>query len=200
MLAYLKQLKQENQRSLLQRLYFSIVLLLLTQISCADFSINFAEVHLQDKVYLMDADLDYTLTEKAIEALNNGVTLTLVLSITIERDRQYWWNETIVTLTQRYQLKYHALGRQYVVKYLNTGIQETFPNLSIALRTIGKLKDFPLLDKQMIKPAETYRVYLQNYLDIESLPVPLRPLAYLSSQWQLSSQWYLCPLQPPKPE
>lgn len=199
MLASLKQLKQENQLSLLQRLSFSIVLLLLTQVSCADFSINFAEVHLQDKVYLMDADLDYTLTEKAIEALNNGVALTLVLSITIERDRQYWWDETIATLEQRYQLKYHALSRQHVVKYLNTGIQETFPSLPIALRTIGKLKDYPLLDKLMIKPTETYRVYLQNYLDIESLPVPLRPLAYLSSQWRLSSQWYLCLLQPPKP-
>ena len=49
-----------------------------------------------------------------------------------------------------------------------------------------------------MKDDETYWVYLQIRLDIESLPVSLRPVAYLSPQWRLNSDWYLCPLQIPR--
>jgi len=52
-----------------------------------------------------------------------------------------------------------------------------------------------LLDKRVIKPDDTYWIYLNIDLDIESLPVPLRPIAHLSSQWRLSSYWYKCVLQ-----
>ena len=35
-----------------------------------------------------------------------------------------------------------------------------------------------------------YSVRLQASLDIEALPLPLRPLAYVSPSWHLSSEWY----------
>jgi len=113
----------------------------------------------------------------------------------VERERRFLWNETITTLNQRYQLQYNHLHRQYLVKYLNTGIKENFLTLTTALTSLGKLVDFPLLDRHLLK-AGTYWVNSQIYLDIESLPVPLRPIAYLSSKWRLKSDWYLCPLPP----
>lgn len=174
-----------------------IGLLLLTQTSFANFSINYAKTHLEEGVYLLDAKLDYGLSETAIEALHNGISLTLVLTILIERERWYLWNEVVTTLKQRYQLKYYALSEQYLLKSLNTDIQDTFPSLDIALGTLGQLEGLPLLDKHLLKVKENYQVRLQAYLDIESLPLPLRPLAYLSSQWRLKSEWYLCPLFPP---
>jgi len=158
----------------------------------AEFAIHYAEVNLQENVYVLDANLDYPLTGAVIEALHNGIAVTLVVAISIERERWYLWNETIADLKQRYQLKYHALIQQYVVKYLNTGIEETFPTLTAALMSLGKLRGLPLLDHHLINPQSTYRVSLKNYLDIESLPVPLRPMAYFSSQWRLSSDWYIC--------
>ncbi len=158
----------------------------------AEFAIHYAEIQLQEEVYVLDADLDYPLTGAVIEALHNGIAVTLVVAISIERERWYLWNETVADLKQRYQLKYHALIQQYLVKYLNTGIEETFPTLTSAVMSLGKLRGLPLLDRHLIDPQSTYRVSLKNYLDIESLPVPLRPMAYFSSQWRLSSNWYIC--------
>jgi hypothetical protein len=172
-----------------------LCLLLLSNITFAQFSIEHAEIHLVDDVYMLDADLHYKLSEELIEALQNGVSLTLRLTIKVERERSYWWDESIATLKQGYELKYYALGKQYKLKHLNTGIQETFGSLDAALSRLNKLKDLPLLDKYLIENDEIYWVYLQIHLDIESLPVPLRPIAYMSSQWRLSSDWYLCPLQ-----
>jgi hypothetical protein len=171
-------------------------LCLLSQVTFADFSISYAKTRLVDNVYLLDAKLNYRLTEVVIEALQHGVSLTLVLPIVVERDRWYLWDESIATLKQSYELKYYALSKLYAIKYLNTSIQETFGSLNAALTRLGNLEGFPLLDKHLIKPTKVYWVYLRVYLDIESLPVPLRPIAHLSSQWHLSSKWFVCSVQP----
>jgi len=175
-----------------------VYLLFWIQVVAADFSIHFAETRLVDEVYLLDAKLRYTLSEATLEALHNGIALTLELTILIERERWYLWDKTVAKLKQGYQLKYQALSGQYRVKYLNTGIEENFASLEAALTKLGHLRDLPLIDKHLIEPEGSYWIYLQIHLDIESLPVPLRPLAYLSSQWRLSSDWYLCPLPPPQ--
>lgn len=185
-------------RVLLRKPLTGLCLLLLSNISFAQFSIQHAETRLIDEVYVLDAKLNYKFTEVIIEALQNGVSLTLRLTIMVERERGYWWDERIATLKQGYELKYYALSRQYELKDLNSDKQETFSHLNDVLSRLNKLKDFPLIDKHLIENDGTYRVYLQTHLDIESLPVPLRPIAYLSSQWRLSSEWYLCPLQPLK--
>ena len=39
-----------------------------------------------------------------------------------------------------------------------------------------------------------YQVKMRTFLDIESLPAPMRPLAYISSDWQLDSDWVSWPL------
>jgi len=170
-----------------------LCLLLFSKIAFADFLIQQAQTRLVDKVYVLNAEFDYNLTEVIIDALQNSVSLNLILNIKIERERAFFWNETIARLKQSYELKYYALSRQYVLKYSNR--QENFNNLNAVLSRLNKLKNFPLFDKDLIENDQTYWVYLQIYLDIESLPVPLRPIAYLSSQWRLSSDWYVCPLK-----
>jgi hypothetical protein len=174
-----------------------LFLLFLSNNTFAEFSIERAQTRLEDNVYLLNAKLNYGLTEVTLDALQNGVPLTLVLTIKLEQNRRFLWDKEIATLKQRYELRYHALRRQYVIKYLNTGIEEFFMSINETLDRLGNLSDFPLIDKHLIKYHDSnYWVYMQIYLDIESLPVPLRPIAYLSSQWRLSSSWSLCPLKP----
>lgn len=174
-----------------------LVFFLSYSIVWADFSIRYAQTRLVDNVYLLNANLDYSLTDDPHEALHNGVDLTLELTISVQRERWYFFDETIASLKQRYRLAYNSLTDHYSLTYLNTGIEERFPTLETVLNKLGTLNNFPLLDSHLIEPEETYWVYLQNRLDIEALPAPLRPVAYFSSQWRLVSDWYLCPLQPP---
>ena len=47
----------------------------------------------------------------------------------------------------------------------------------------------------VLEPDEQYRVRLRASLERESLPTPLRLLAYFSSSWRLSSDWTTWPLQ-----
>lgn len=196
MIDFIKFMRGIPQFVSLKSILIGLGLLGLSNLVYGDFSINYAQTRLVDNLYLLDAKLHYKLPEVPLEALQNGVALTFVLTIIVERERWYMWDEQIAILKQRYQLKYHAFSKQYVLTYLNTGIQVTFSTLEAILIQLGQLEDFPLLDKHLVSENEVYWVHLQTYLDIESLPVPLRPIAYLSSQWRLSSNWYLCPLQP----
>ncbi|WP_161575445.1 DUF4390 domain-containing protein [Beggiatoa leptomitoformis] len=174
----------------------SLLCLLFSPHVYAEFAIKHADTQLNNDVYQLNAQLSYALTPEVIEALNNGVVITLELAIDVQRVRSFWWDNTVASLRQRYQLRYYPLSQQYVVLYLNTGIQETFLTLTAALNALGNLKEFPLLDKTLVQSSNHYQVYLQLRLDIEALPAPLRPIAYFSSGWRLDSEWFICDLTP----
>ena len=59
-----------------------------------------------------------------------------------------------------------------------------------AVEALGTIADFPLLDAYLLEGEKHYMLYVRARLDIEALPSPLRPLAYLSSLWRLESEWY----------
>jgi hypothetical protein len=159
------------------------------------FTIRSVSTHLQDKVYLLDANIDYQFSDTALEALRNGVPLIVLLDIKVEQERSWWWNKTIADLQQGYLLLYHALTEKYIVNNLNSGAQDNYERLSAALNALGKVKDLPILDAHLATAGERYVVHLRTRLDLESLPAPMRPLAYISSDWRLESDWYEWPLQ-----
>jgi len=160
------------------------------------FAVMQASTRLAEQVYLLDADLTYELSEESINALHNAVPLTLVLHIEVRHARWYLWDEKIADINQRYELKYHSLSERYLLTHLNTGLYESFFRLPTALRAMGKVRALPLLDKPLVNAEQGYSVRLNSYLDIESLPAPLRPVAYFSKEWRLASEVYVCPLKP----
>jgi len=171
-------------------------LLLVLPVHAADFFITGVHTRLKDNVYLLDAYVDYRFSDEALEALNNGVPLTFQLTIEIQRKRKWWLDADIADLQQRFRLQYHALSHQYLLQNLNSGAFYAFQSLTAARDAMGTLRDFPLLDKQLVKPDEKYEVLLHAELDIEALPSPLRPLAYITPAWRLNSDWYTWSLTP----
>ncbi|MDZ7661387.1 DUF4390 domain-containing protein [Thiohalophilus sp.] len=154
------------------------------------FAIRSAELTLRDMVYHLDARIDYRLSREAVNAVKNGVPLIIALDIRVDRKRVWWLDKELATLTQNYLLLYHALTEKYVIHNLNSGIQENYSNLDTALWSLGQVNDLPLIDANLLEPGAEYGIDLRARLDIESLPAPMRPLAYISSDWQLQSDWY----------
>ncbi len=179
-----------------RRLLLVLGLLLALPLHAGEFAITGVETRLQDNVYLLDAHVDYRFSDDALDALQNGVPLTLRLSIEIQRERNWWYDATVATLEQRFRLQFHPLSHQYLLQNLNSGAFYAFQSLYAALDAMGTLHDFPLVDSQLIKEDERYEVQLQAALDIESLPSPLRPLAYITPSWRLNSDWYTWYLTP----
>ncbi len=159
------------------------------------FVIKSLETRLQDNVYSFNAHIQYAFSDEALAALKNGVPLIIVLNIEVQEERWYW-NKTIAQLEQGYLLIYHALSKKFILHNLNSGIQTDYSDLSSTLYALGHLRDMPLIDAKLLKPDSQYILRLRSQLDIESLPAPMRPLAYISSDWRLQSDWYTWPLTP----
>lgn len=158
------------------------------------FEVIAASTKLESGVYRLNARIEYHFSGPALEALQNGVPLTVELEMEVRRRRSWVWDETVYALTQRFRLEYHTLSRQYLVNNLNSGERRGFPSRIAALQFMGQINDFPLLDKGLLATSERYEGALRAWLDIESLPAPLRLLAYLSDDWRLTSEWYTWPL------
>lgn len=155
------------------------------------FTIRSAHIYLDNKVYLVSADIHYSLTKPVLDALHNGVPLTIELRIELIQNREWpWWNETVAVIKQRYRLRYFALAQHYVLSNLNMDTESSYQTLEAALEALGRLKELPLLDQNLLPSGEDYVARMRVALDIESLPTPLRLLAYLSSRWRLTSEWY----------
>ena len=159
------------------------------------FVIKSLETRLHDKVYAFSTRIEYGFSEEALAALKNGVPLIILLNIEVQEERWYW-NKTIAELEQGYLLIYHALSKKFIIHNLNSGTQTDYSSLTAALHALGYLEDLPLIDAKLLKPEARYILRLRSRLDIESLPAPMRPLAYISSDWRLQSDWYTWPLTP----
>jgi len=159
------------------------------------FSIQSLETLMRDRVYLLNANITYNFSKEAIEALEHGVPLLILVDIEILTPRWWWKDKTIADLEQGYLLLYHALSESYVVHNLNSGTQNNFVTLQQALRFLRHIKELPVLDANLLDSKKSYYLRVRTHLDIESLPAPMRPLAYISSDWQLASDWYKWPLQ-----
>ena len=157
--------------------------------------INNVETRLVENVYWLNADIDFNFSNKTLDALKNGVPITIELNIVVSRHRDYLWDETIATLQQRYQLQYHALTKQYLLKNLNSTSIQSHSSLKTALAALGNIINFPLLDKNLLEDHQQYSARMRASVDVEALPVPLRLLAYITSGWRLSSEWYEWPLK-----
>ena len=160
-----------------------------------EFRIHNVQISSQDERYYLSAQIDYQLSEKALEALTNGVPLTLEVRVLVEKVWHRFWEQRPLEKRLRYQIRYHALTGLYRVVDLQNGEETHFVTREAALNALGELSNLLLLERSVLTPEVAYHVRLRADLDIESLPLPLRPLAYLGRGWKLSSGWTQWPLK-----
>jgi len=154
------------------------------------FEIRSASSRISDGVFFATARIDYRLSDEALKALDNGVALTVQLQIELRRQRRFWLDSDIAALSQDYSLSFQPVSDRYVVKNLNSGEQDSFVTLFSALNNMGRIVDLPIIDAALLDPDSKYEIALRAVLDQNTLPGPLRLIAFWSSGFRLASDWY----------
>lgn len=160
------------------------------------FKVEGLTAHAVEGVYLMDADILYQFSDEALEALESGVPLTLEVHIQLRREGAWIWEADLLDARLRYRILHQALHGLYQVTDISNGTQQYFATRKAAFTALGRIRDVSLIEAKKLRQGERYQLSLKSSLDIEALPLPLRPLAYLSPAWNLSSEWSLWRLQP----
>lgn len=177
----------------------SVILTLATTGVAAQFDVKQAEPVLRDRVLHVNTRLDLSLNRRTEEALNKGIPIDVAIDIKLVRYRWWWSNIVITDVALSRRLQFHALSRQYLVSSRRGEEQtESFGTLAQALAYLGDLSEFtiPLTAKKELLPDARHLMVLRARLDIEALPVVMRPLAYATPSWRLSTGWTEWPVQP----
>jgi hypothetical protein len=146
-------------------------------------------------VYLLNAKLHFVLPDGARHAIQDGVALTLHAEIELQRARRWWLDETIATLELNYEVVYHALSEQYLLRNLNSGEQTAYGTFDSALEALSTLHDLPVLDQSLLNPNEQYEIRLRGTLDVRTLPETLRMVLFWKDNWRQRTEWYIWPLK-----
>lgn len=155
----------------------------------SEIRINNINIGISQPMIVMDADIAFDLSGETIEALNHGIPLEFDIKVRIKKDRDWIWDETILSKKITYRIEFQPLSEQYLVTEINSGETKQFQHLDGVLNYMGEVKNYPLISVDMITPDNRYTAQIKSQLNIQALPAPLRPLAYFSSQWHLSSPW-----------
>ena len=168
-------------------LVLGIVLALFSNSVRAGIEVNQLSLDAVDEGYAVNAQFDVELTPRLEEALQSGVALYFVVEFELVRPRWYWFDERSVASRLQYRLTYHALSRQY---RLWTGmLHQPFGSLAEALRVLGRVRSWVVLDKDQVTVGRTYQAGVRMQLDTTQLPKPFQLSVITSRDWTLDSDW-----------
>jgi hypothetical protein len=159
------------------------------------FRVESVTTRLDGDTLTMDAHIDYAFSEVALEALDNGVPLTLEVHIQVRNADAWIWDENLVDRRLRYFIRYKPLSQRYLVGRLPGSGGRDYVTRDAAITALGELRGVQLLGADRLEPGEAYELHLQATLDIEELPLPLKPIAYLLPSWKLSTGWTKWPIE-----
>jgi len=162
----------------------------LTVLANPNLKVYSASTHERGNVVYLNAQLEYSLNEAAVTALQSGVPITFKLKVEIFQPRKWIWDKVISEHVHRYQLSYHALTQQYLVTNISSGIQNSYSDRNIAMSAMGRIYNLALVATTALPQQADLQARIKVSLDINALPTPMRPWAYISSDWKLSSEWY----------
>ena len=159
-----------------------------------DFKIKQVQIQREGAQYVLSAAVQFDFSKTALEALENGVPLTLVFHLQVRRTKAWLWEDSLLDQQLRYAIRYKPLSDRYEVYRLPGTTGKDFVTRDAAIRALGELTKIQLVSQDALEPDQAYEVQLKVLLDIEELPLPLRPMAYLKPSWQHSSGWSKWPL------
>lgn len=159
-------------------------------VQAGDIEVLAIRAEARDGFYFMDLDARIPLSPDMEDAVESGVPLRFAFDFQLVRNRPYLWDARVLVLRRTVRLERHALAGKYVVLDEVSQQRQVLASLPDALEALGQLRNITLAKLQDLPPEVALRGRVRARLDIEGLPAPMRPVAYLSPSWYLGSGWH----------
>jgi len=154
------------------------------------FEVRTAYLAVDEGVYQLNVRTEYPVNEEIRKALTDGVTLYFDLEARVDRYRRLWLDATVVEVTLRRELSWHAVRERYVVRDLSRGDQDYYVSLDQALQAIGMVANYPVITEPQLAPDASYEISVRASVRRGSMPDALRTLIWWSDSWHRRTDWY----------
>ena len=148
-----------------------------------------AASNVYDGWHVLDASIRFAFDSELFVALEHGVQLNIDVLVEIRRQRKWLWDPVISSHRLGFILQHHPLTGAYVVTEPIARTRREFHDAREALQFVGTIRNYHLLNAGLLTQGETYDGFIKARLDIDALPAPLQPVAYVSRKWRAESAW-----------
>ena len=159
------------------------------------FDVRNAFVELKDDAWLLDARLDLALGKSAQRALDEGVPLILVFEVEASLERRFIPDETVASLTRRWQLAHDAISERYVVTDLSSEEQVSHASQAEALEALSRIGGIVVAATEELPPDGRFDMRVRATVEIGELPAAIKMLVFWKS-WSRSTDWYAWSVRP----
>jgi len=168
-----------------------LILIVAPSNAYSEFVVNSVKITIDSNNLVVNTELNLTINQEIENALNKGIPLTLIHEYTLYRKRPFMWDKRVQHWRYKINIRYHALSGRYIVSGDTQSSLQSFLSTEAALQYMGntELLRLPLLNINSEQLDDNFLLAFRVRLDIESLPAPLRPVAYTSTEWRLNSPW-----------
>ena len=166
-----------------------IILCFITPSTAKTIAIKKTNSYKEDSTYYLDTVFEFKLTDEANEALIHGIPLEVHTLFQLRVERKWLWDKTVSEKLVVIKLEHMPLTNTYLTININTGLRNSYSNLDTALKEMNNISQMKLFDESILEKNKNYLARIKTFVDIASLPPPLRPQAYFSSDWEISSDW-----------
>ncbi|MGH8198441.1 MAG: DUF4390 domain-containing protein [Steroidobacteraceae bacterium] len=159
------------------------------------FEIRNAYVELSNGVWLLDVRLDLALADAARQAFEEGVPLVLELEVEGSVERRLLPDETVVSLTRRWQLAHDAISQRFVVTDRASGDHVSHSTPEEALEALARISGIEIADARTLPSDGRFDIRVRAAVEIGDLPAAVRMLLFWKS-WSRSTAWYAWKVRP----
>lgn len=173
------------------RRWFYVLLcaaLLTPAVQAKEFFIHDLDTRFTATAMQVEARIEWRLNDTVLDALHNGIPITLSTNIEMAKIRQFLPDPTLASWRFDHQLSYHSLSHRYLLDSPYSKEAQSFEALEAALKAASAIHlDTELVSETLPKSPNGYAMSLKSFLDINALPAPLRVIALVHPHWRLDS-------------
>ncbi len=134
---------------------------------------------------LLTPEFDLQISQKVIEAIDNGIVITFVIQLQLINQVDWWFDETIGNKNHTFEVRYFSLSGQYQLHNIHTKKKQSFVNLEQLLDTLSTQTQFSFTD---FAAADQFSTRI--FLDKQALPSTMQLPTVFDSDWNIMSDWH----------
>ena len=154
------------------------------------FVVQRAEFNLDQSLMLLDLVVESEIPDYISIALDQGFSVPIMFEVEILANKNYWFDDRVVSLKQQYRLHYQPMLDSYVVFDVNNSERRYFDDRQAAVRFIEVVYNYPMLNIKNLAPGREYYARVRFGIDSDELPLPLKSSSLWDNDWDLTSDWF----------
>jgi hypothetical protein len=153
------------------------------------FEVRNAYVELDGDSWLLDVRLDLALADAAQQAFDEGVPLVLELEVEANLERRLLPDDTVVSLTRKWQIAHDAIAERFVVTDLASGARVSHASQAEALEALARITGLEIADTGTLPADGRFDMRVRATVKIGDLPAAVQVLLFWKN-WSRSTEWY----------